>query len=465
MAKDFDTLQPAPEASPSIQSQSDNTDTVEDVKSLPKRRKRLRITQLSRSIPPETKTQETNITDDDFFNLTSNFEDEEEEIGKDLIDATQEKTESVEIEDKHESVETSIKSAEELDIKEPKELDLSEVGDERLSKRIKLGSETTLESEKTEVETVENLEFVSTETTADTGTQEVLYLSSDIEEEIQVNNQPSSPVAVVEVIEDEFSNLDPEIAARVRARKAESQRLKEDVFPVGYVIQTKIPILLQLLPASIPPIVITESSSTRLGVVKSKYLSQLYKYLENSPDALVYFGEVSNDIVFAYENTLVFDFSTALTLNIQADINEQGEKGCSLLFDAYIRIEYDQQRQREFDEKLLEVDNDEKQEEIDQLLQEQMETARRKQEQENQEISIEEGYFRVNMKGKDNIPVTVQVNSQTSIQKLIDYYRAKHNILANQNIQLVFDDEDLDPLDLVGSTELEEDFTIDVHIS
>ncbi len=71
-------------------------------------------------------------------------------------------------------------------------------------------------------------------------------------------------------------------------------------------------------------------------------------------------------------------------------------------------------------------------------------------------------YFGIKLVGKDGRPYLVGVKPETSIQSIIKYYREKANIPAKVQINLLFDDEPLNPSGKVGDTELEQDFMVDV---
>jgi hypothetical protein len=79
--------------------------------------------------------------------------------------------------------------------------------------------------------------------------------------------------------------------------------------------------------------------------------------------------------------------------------------------------------------------------------------------------AADDGFFTVYMKGKDNDAIGVQVNAETEIKKLAAYYKKKKNLANNATIRLEFDDEDLPVDGVVGDTELEEDYSIDVYVS
>ncbi|VEU23966.1 DEKNAAC105086 [Brettanomyces naardenensis] len=97
------------------------------------------------------------------------------------------------------------------------------------------------------------------------------------------------------------------------------------------------------------------------------------------------------------------------------------------------------------------------------------ELERLEKEEENDEdettvVREEEGdpYFTINMVGKDRRSFKVQVNSETVMGTMADYYREKAGIDKKVKIRLIFDDEELDERAKVGDTELEEGFMVDV---
>lgn len=80
----------------------------------------------------------------------------------------------------------------------------------------------------------------------------------------------------------------------------------------------------------------------------------------------------------------------------------------------------------------------------------------------------ENSYFVIGLKGKDNKRIEVQVSSTTSIRKLLLFYFKAKGISESEanmkNAKLIFDDEELDLNGVVGETELEEDFEVQVIV-
>lgn len=75
-------------------------------------------------------------------------------------------------------------------------------------------------------------------------------------------------------------------------------------------------------------------------------------------------------------------------------------------------------------------------------------------------------YFVVGLKGSDNKRIEVQVSPSTQIVKMLHFYLKKKNIDQSQvdmkKVKLIFDDEALDLNGVVGDTELEEEFEVQV---
>lgn len=82
------------------------------------------------------------------------------------------------------------------------------------------------------------------------------------------------------------------------------------------------------------------------------------------------------------------------------------------------------------------------------------------------EVQSADNYFVIGLKGSDNKRVEVQVSPDTKIEKLLEYYikvKKLENIDLNK-VRLIFDDEPLDLNGLVGDTELEEDFEVQIAL-
>lgn len=75
-------------------------------------------------------------------------------------------------------------------------------------------------------------------------------------------------------------------------------------------------------------------------------------------------------------------------------------------------------------------------------------------------------YFVVGLKGSDNKRIEVQVSPSTQIIKMLHFYLKKKDIAPSsvnmKKVKLIFDDEPLDLNGVVGDTELEEEFEVQV---
>ena len=75
-------------------------------------------------------------------------------------------------------------------------------------------------------------------------------------------------------------------------------------------------------------------------------------------------------------------------------------------------------------------------------------------------------YFEIGLKGKDNKRISVQVCSTTKLRDLLAHYlKAKEiDISAASRAKLLFDDEELDLNGVVGDTELEDEYEVQVVV-
>lgn len=80
----------------------------------------------------------------------------------------------------------------------------------------------------------------------------------------------------------------------------------------------------------------------------------------------------------------------------------------------------------------------------------------------------DDNYFKIGLKGKDNKRIEVQVSPNTQIRKLLTFYLKNKGIEESnvnmKSVKLIFDDEELDLSGVIGDTELEEDFEVQVVI-
>jgi hypothetical protein len=273
-----------------------------------------------------------------------------------------------------------------------------------------------------------------------TETAEKVIAAATAEEEVEEEDISSK----------EIENIDPEFAERIRQRKAQLKALQDNSFPVGIIIKTLLPGL-----EMIPPFVSPQTSATTFGVIKRLYMASIRKYFHEDAVGFQYLRENS---VLVWTNTIVFDVATPHSIGVK-------RSQPSMLLYAMVKEDYEKHRQAELEAKLVQENNID----YDELLNQEEErllAANRAALLEQKESSkeIEERYFPIHLKGKDNTVVSVQVNAETVISKLVDYYRKQRAIDPSVTIRLSFDDEDMDLSQTVGDTELEEDFTIDVFL-
>ncbi|ODV82727.1 hypothetical protein CANARDRAFT_10256 [[Candida] arabinofermentans NRRL YB-2248] len=80
-------------------------------------------------------------------------------------------------------------------------------------------------------------------------------------------------------------------------------------------------------------------------------------------------------------------------------------------------------------------------------------------------VVAEPQYFTINMVGKDKKSVKVQVNPNTQVSTIAEYYLKKAGLPAKTKVKLEFDSEPMRLVDTVGDYELEDDFMVDVILS
>lgn len=306
----------------------------------------------------------------------------------------------------------------------------------------KSSKEVALVERETSTETETASVITRTETAEDLTAAETTVVAVEDEEEREKNYD--------DISSKESEDIDPEFAERIRQRKAQLKALQDNSFPVGIVIKTLLPGL-----EAITPFVSSQTSATTFGVIKRLYMESISKYFDGDAERLQYVRENS---VLVWNNTIVFDVATPHSVGVKTS-------QASMLLYAMLKDDYEKNRQAELEAKLVQDSNID----YDELLNQEEERllaanrAALLQQQESSKES-EEGYFPIHLKGKDNIVVSVQVNSETTISKLVDYYKKQRNLDPSVKIRLSFDDEDMDLSQTVGDTELEEDFTIDVFL-
>jgi hypothetical protein len=77
---------------------------------------------------------------------------------------------------------------------------------------------------------------------------------------------------------------------------------------------------------------------------------------------------------------------------------------------------------------------------------------------------MEADYFEIGLKGKDNKRISVQVCATTKLKDLLAHYLKTKDIEASTKAKLLFDDEELDLEGVVGDTELEDEYEVQVVV-
>lgn len=241
---------------------------------------------------------------------------------------------------------------------------------------------------------------------------------------------------------------------RLRKMKREEQQTKDGSFPVGLIIRTRIESLERM-----PPFVAEIKSTDRMGMYHEKYLERASEYCNNFP---------ANECIFVWKEKKLYPSSTPQVLGVTPSQR-------TMFVQAMLGSEFENHSNLEFETKLKNLEAPD----FDKIANEQVNRAKEEAELLNQlekqrqalnstedDNEDEDGYFPISLKGKDNHPITVKVNAETTIQKLVQYFCKNKNIPDEKQskVRLVFDDEDIDMSGTVGDTELEEDFTVDVYV-
>ncbi|KAF5102312.1 hypothetical protein D0Z00_000495 [Geotrichum galactomycetum] len=434
-------------------------------------RRRLHGGQAKKQTTPPVARPMTNHEDDDFFSLTNPVEEQkakavaEEIINSEIakITKTTPTMSSSDLNDdepaeeagtasrESESKKRSISPATDTNSNFPEEIPTKKT--HRPTKQPKLESADPLsdKSHDEDDDAIEELEVKVRDPELE-DSEEVVSVTKETVEELIA----AATVVVDEEEEEEdvsskeIENIDPEFAERIRQRKAQLKALKENSFPVGIVIKSLLPGL-----ETIPPFVSPQTSATTFGVIKQLYMASIRKYFDKDFVGLRYARENS---VLIWSNTIVFDVATPHSVGVK-------RSQPSMLLYAMLKEDYEKNRQAELEAKLVQEDNIDYDELLNQEEEKLLAASRAALLQEQQSSKeVEEGYFTIHLKGKDNTVVSVQVNAETAISKLVDYYRKQRTIDPSIKIRLSFDDEDMDLSQTVGDTELEEDFTIDVFL-
>ncbi|KAK9447963.1 uncharacterized protein V1518DRAFT_419329 [Limtongia smithiae] len=77
---------------------------------------------------------------------------------------------------------------------------------------------------------------------------------------------------------------------------------------------------------------------------------------------------------------------------------------------------------------------------------------------------VDDGGMRVFLQDGVGEPLNLKVKPELIVSRIVDYYRQKRNVPMSKVITLEIDDEPLDAHDIVASTEIEDEITIDVKV-
>ncbi|KAG0282826.1 hypothetical protein BGZ96_012802 [Linnemannia gamsii] len=80
------------------------------------------------------------------------------------------------------------------------------------------------------------------------------------------------------------------------------------------------------------------------------------------------------------------------------------------------------------------------------------------------EDDVSEEYIFIKLRGKDTTDEKIRVKKTTTVHAIISHYRSIKRIPASTIIRLEFDDEALDPITVIGNTEVEDDDMLVVRV-
>lgn len=251
-------------------------------------------------------------------------------------------------------------------------------------------------------------------------------------------------------LEIEEEVIDQELQDRINKRKAELEALQS--FTVGVIIRTLLEGWEHVL-----PFVVTEPSTQTFGSIRARYLEYLLTQVPQAMNPAMQ-HHIMSECVLVWNNTRLYEFVTPQRVGVVP-------KSPSMLINAILVQDFEKNREAEFQQRLAPVEPVD----YDALVRDQIASLVSKQDADADSgtgtsgAAEDEGYFRISMRDKDNVTIEVRVNNSTKIEKLAEYYRKHKKLDESATIKLVFDDEELSMEDTVEDTELEEDFTIDVH--
>lgn len=437
-------------------------------------RKKLHAAPTTISSPTTVSTTSSTADDDDFFNLTKSYEEEESKalIEKMLVDKEEEDEKAQQNNSPSDNARPASRSSTTTTTAELSQIinntllgtgpipdrllpssDVIELSDSDDAESVDISDDDFRQSRKrrrSEKDTVTAFSppalsppALSPDVPSIVEAHVSPLVVSGEEEEFEVVGTSFEPGdQSVDFEEEDSLMLDPALLEKIKQRKAELAALNSQSFTVGIIIRTIMDDI-----DDVPPYVATELSTRTLGEIRSQYIQWIQGNPSVSPESIEF---IYSNCIFVWNNTQVYDFATPQTLGVTA-------KSPSMLLSAMTLLDFEKSQEEEFKQRIEQVDYDE-------LVGKQLESIQEANLVQDGGENGDDG-FRISMKGKDNVSLQVMVNPDTKIEKLIEYYRAQRNIPATAKVMLEFDDEELNPSDAIQDTELEEDFTIDVHVS
>lgn len=247
-------------------------------------------------------------------------------------------------------------------------------------------------------------------------------------------------------------DMDPEMRKRLQKRR---QALKDGVrnaFPV------EVTVIIEITGVNKQSTQFEIQSTDRFRDVRGKLLAYIG---ENGiiPGSDGYFS-VEKGFFTHNNNVRVFDSSSPMSLGIS---RYDAQMNVSLISEE----EFEARNERLAESYVVDKPKDKEEEEV---IEENFgegditKDSDEAQDAEHDDNDRDGGFFTIYMAGKDNDRIGVQVNAETQISKLAAYYKTKKNMPEDTIVKLEFDDDELDLNGLVGDTELEEDYTIDVYV-
>lgn len=247
-------------------------------------------------------------------------------------------------------------------------------------------------------------------------------------------------------------SMDAELAEKIKER--ENRKKKQDkvaAFSVGVIFRSLIPQLADQV------ITLKVQSNVQFRQIRADYIKKIQESGKHAGKKPTISKTLYSDLVMVWKNTRIFGSATPYSVGVKLS-------SPSMMIETMTEEQY-----KDMEERAVRMASAEVAEKNTTPFIELDGTAEEVDSQNNYNEVVnyedtEEGYFRVGLKGKDNQAVYVKVNADTQISKLADYYKAQKSLPSAVEIRLEFDDELLNFSDKVGDTELEEDFTIDVHL-